>query len=255
MGRIFNRQGTSLPTSADDSRLEGWYHTIELGNGLVTKGVYDHRPVIDLFGIPKSLKGMRVLDVGTADGYFAFEMERRGADKVVAVDVDRMGECDWIPRLVRPDRAYIRDIDHWKQRFELAQAMLGSAVERVHCNVYDLCPEVVGTFDLVFCGDLLLHLQNPMKALQQIRTVTAGTAVIETACDEKLEALFPDEPCVLFGARTDEKDLGELNTFWRMNTRALQDMLLYADFADTEPVGTFKVPPVGLPVTSVIART
>jgi tRNA (mo5U34)-methyltransferase len=243
-----------LPQSPDDPILDGWYHTIELGNGMVSKGFYDQRPVIDLYGIPKSLKGMSVLDVGTGDGYFAFEMERRGAAKVVAIDINRVAECDWVPRMIRPDTQAVRDVESWKTHFEIAHTMLGSSVDRVHCNVYDLTPDIVGTFDLVFCGDLLCHLQNPMRALQQIRTVTAGMAVVEVPCDERLETLFPDQPFLRFGARTDEDDIGEHNTFWRMNTRALEDMLLYANFSSTEPVGTFKVPPVNLPVTSVIGR-
>src|SRR5436853_5052530 len=88
-----------LPTKPDDARLQGWYHTIELGNGLVSKGAYDLRSVVDCYGIPKSLRGKEVLDVATGDGFFAFEMERREADRVVAIDVARVGDCDWTPRM------------------------------------------------------------------------------------------------------------------------------------------------------------
>ena len=88
-----------LPTRPDDPRLQGWYHTIVLGNGLVSKGAYDLRSVVDCYGIPKSLRGKEVLDVATGDGFFAFEMEQRGADRVVAIDVARVGDCDWTPRM------------------------------------------------------------------------------------------------------------------------------------------------------------
>lgn len=244
----------NLPTSNDDPRLQGWYHTIELGNGLISKGIFDHRSVVDLFGIPKSLEGMRVLDVATADGFFAFEMERRGAAEVVAIDVNRLAECDWVPRMVRPDMASIREAQDWKNRFQIAHALLDSAVERVHCSVYDLSPDIVGTFDLVFCGDLLLHLQCPLQALHGIRSVTKGSAIIETPYDHQLETAFPDEPYLRFGSRHVETDLGSTNTFWLMNTRALEDMMLYADFASVGPFGKFVVPP-GLAVTAVIGRT
>lgn len=253
--KYLNDQGrTGLPTSPDDPLLEGWYHTIELGNGLVSKGIFDHRSVVDLYGIPESLEGMRVLDVATGDGFFAFEMERRGAAKVVAIDVNRIAECDWVPRMIRPDMQQIREAESWKIHFQIAHTLRVSAVERVHCSVYDLSPDIVGTFDLVFCGDLLLHLQNPMKALQRIRSVARGSVIIETPYDYQLETTFPDQPFLRFGSRHVEKDLGEQNTFWLMNTRALEDMLLYADFSSTEPVGKFNVPP-GLAVTSVIGRT
>ena len=64
-----------------------WYHTIDLGNGIVTPGVYDLRSLLQYYGIPESLAGKAVLDIGTASGFFAFEFERRGASVVVATDV------------------------------------------------------------------------------------------------------------------------------------------------------------------------
>ena len=45
-----------------------WYHTIELPGGVVTPGVYDHRPLLPHYGIPDDLTGKRVLDVATFDG-------------------------------------------------------------------------------------------------------------------------------------------------------------------------------------------
>ena len=44
---------------------------------------------------PQSLRGKRCLDVGTYDGFWAFEMERRGAAEVVAVDVLDHARWDW----------------------------------------------------------------------------------------------------------------------------------------------------------------
>src|SRR5437660_12337372 len=61
-----------------------WYHTLDLGYGVVTKGMFDHRPALHRYLIPSDLSGMRCLDIGTMDGFWAFEMERRGAAEVVA---------------------------------------------------------------------------------------------------------------------------------------------------------------------------
>jgi 2-polyprenyl-3-methyl-5-hydroxy-6-metoxy-1,4-benzoquinol methylase len=63
-----------------------WYHTIDLGNGVQTRGTFDLRPHLDKYGIPRDLTGKRVLDIGRASGFFSFEFERRGAD-VTATDV------------------------------------------------------------------------------------------------------------------------------------------------------------------------
>src|SRR5258708_32045839 len=71
------------------------YHTLELGDGVVTKGMFDHRPVLDRYPIPEDLSGLRCLDVATMDGYWAFEMERRGAESVTALDLENPEDLDW----------------------------------------------------------------------------------------------------------------------------------------------------------------
>ena len=243
-----------LPTSPDDPRLDGWYHTIDLGNGLLPKARFDHRSIVDCYDIPKSLKGKTVLDVATADGFFAFEMERRGADRVVAMDVARLGDCDWVPRM-KVQIGAIYDNSSWPARFRLAHAMRNSKVEYKPCSVYDLSPYTVGTFDIVFCGDLLLHLQHPMAALHAIRSVTRDMAIIETVLDPSLEEAFPGQPILRFGYPGEEVQAGENNSYWMFTTSALQKMLAYADFPDTEPQGSFLLPPTGPTGTAVVAYT
>jgi SAM-dependent methyltransferase len=232
-----------LPTSPDDPRLEDWYHTIELGDGLVSKGAYDHRPVVDRFGLPVSLEGKTALDVGTANGFWAFEMERRGADRVVAVDVARWGDFDWLP-WIKESMGPSSD-QSLQERFELARAMRGSSVEHVVCNVYDLSPETVGTFDVVFCGCLLLHLHNPLRALLNISSVTREMAIIATMTEREINQLFPDKPWLSFGHRPeDEVTPGEAGIYWRISTAGLQRLMEYAGFGSTEPLE-----PVDLPST------
>ena len=72
-----------------------WYHTIDLGNGVVTPGLYDTPGECARVPLPASLEGRRCLDIGTADGFWAFEMERRGAAEVVALDIDDPDDYDW----------------------------------------------------------------------------------------------------------------------------------------------------------------
>jgi len=169
------------PHTRDDEALRRdverypWYHTLELGNGVLTKGMFDHRPVLDRYPIPADLSGKRCLDVATMDGYWAFEMERRGAASVVALDLEDPEELDW-PASLRHVSG--RDLDETKaERFALAKQALGSKVERVLLSAYDLSPEL-GMFDFVFCGDLLLHVKDPISPVENIRSVCAGSAVI-----------------------------------------------------------------------------
>src|ERR687892_746614 len=123
-----------------------WYHTQELAPGVVTPGMFDLRPYVDRYGIPADLSGLRVLDVGTFEGFWAFELERRGAE-VIALDVDRIQDLDWPPRL-RPAEDGERG-----EGFRLARDALGSSVDRVGMSIYSATPEALGgRFDLVFCG-------------------------------------------------------------------------------------------------------
>lgn len=54
-----------------------WYHTIDLGGSVETPGYVDWRGYADRI-LPAELRGLRALDVGTYDGFWAFEMEKRG---------------------------------------------------------------------------------------------------------------------------------------------------------------------------------
>ena len=69
-------------------QVEGrqWYHTLELAPGVRTPGWFDLRETAAAL-LPASLAGRRCLDVGTFDGFWAFEMERRGAAEVIAIDI------------------------------------------------------------------------------------------------------------------------------------------------------------------------
>src|SRR5918996_1345053 len=73
-----------------------WYHTLELAPGVETPGWFDLRPIVDRLPWP-DVAGKRCLDVATYDGFLAFEMERRGAAEVVAVDVPDPADWDWPP--------------------------------------------------------------------------------------------------------------------------------------------------------------
>jgi len=64
-----------------------WWHVIEVAPGVLTPGAWDLRRTAERLPWPASLDGLRCLDVGTMDGFWAFELERRGAGDVVAIDL------------------------------------------------------------------------------------------------------------------------------------------------------------------------
>jgi SAM-dependent methyltransferase len=148
-----------------------WYHTIELEPGVVTPGQVDLRQVAAKV-LPDSLEGRRALDVGTFDGFWAFELERRGAE-VVAIDVDRLDSAQWPPTNRERLESQVEEWDMELGRgFAIAAEALGSRVQRVVCDVAELAPDrVPGPFDFVFMGAILLHLRDPVGALERVLSV------------------------------------------------------------------------------------
>src|SRR4051812_6649045 len=105
-----------------------WYHTLELPGGVVTPGEYDLRPVVDRLPWPDSFAGLRCLDVGSRDGFYAFEMERRGAAEVVSLDVDDPAAYH-LPQPVAPGGDPAAEVEAGKRAFEAAHDALGSSVQ------------------------------------------------------------------------------------------------------------------------------
>ena len=151
-----------------------WYHTIDVAPGVSTRGWFDLRHVVDDLPWP-DVRGKRCLDIGTFDGFYAFELERRGAAEVVAVDVEDHLLWDWPPDY-RGD-ALARDPGFSGPPkgagFRLAAALTNSQVDWRPLSIYDLDPAVVGTFDVVVLGSLLLHLRDPLRALEAVRSLVA----------------------------------------------------------------------------------
>ena len=204
-----------------------WYHTLELGDGVVTDGWFDLRPYVDEYGLPERMDGMRALEVGTWDGFWAFEMERRGAE-VLGLDLDDERELDW-PARRRP--ATFSDAPRG-EGFRLAREALGSKVERVVRSVYDATPQELGTFDLVFCGTVLIHLRDQLLALERIADLCSGTFISAEEYD-RLTSLLPF-PATRFRADRDSDVV-----FWQPSVATWKRMLWTAGFDRVEEHGRF----------------
>jgi tRNA (mo5U34)-methyltransferase len=151
-----------------------WYHTLELPGGYVTPGYFDLRSVVDKVPIPKRLDGLRCLDLASSDGFWAFEMARRGAAEVVSVDLDDATRQDWQGGPVR-DSSRAAGSGRAHRAFETARGLFGfDNLERHDLSLYDVSPDALGTFDFVFMGNVLMHLADPGRALMAAATVTRG---------------------------------------------------------------------------------
>ena len=204
-------------------RDHGWYHTLDLP-GYTTSGLFDMRQYVPMYGLPDSLEGKRVLEIGTWDGFWAFELEKRGAAEVVAIDLDDERDLDWPPRRRTPNTDLVRG-----EGFRMAKELFDSKVERVVRSVYHAVPGDLGTFDLVFCGSVILHLRDQLLALERIANlVKPGGQFITAEEYEPVTDLVPF-PVARFRGNRDSAVV-----FWVPSRKAWREMLWYAGFDRVE---------------------
>jgi tRNA (mo5U34)-methyltransferase len=191
-----------------------WWHTIDLGNGVVTAGGDPTPARLPELQIPHDLTGLTVLDIGAWDGFFAFEAERRGARRVLATDSFCWGQGGW----------------GTKAGFELARQALGSHVEDLDIDPLELSPDRIGTFDLVFCFGVLYHMRHPLLALERIFSVTARHLILQTHVD--LTSI--ERPAIAFYPGT---ELNNDPTNWcGPNPAAVMAMLRTVGFTEVKMV-------------------
>lgn len=220
----------------EDVAALDWYHTLELEPGLETPGWFDARPIVDQVPLPAALTGRRCLDVGTFDGFWSFEMERRGASEVIAIDVLDPREWDWP---VGSDPETVAAIGRRKAGgagFELARRCLGSAVERRELSVYDLDRSTIGEFDVVYLGSLLIHLRDPVRALERVRSVCRGDLVLVDNVDLVLSMMHPRKPVAMLEGR-------HRPWWWRANHAGLRQIVESAGFEVIEGPRRLYMPP------------
>jgi tRNA (mo5U34)-methyltransferase len=202
-----------------------WYHTIDLAPGVTTKGMFDLRHALARIPFP-DVRGKRCLDIGTWDGFYAYELERRGAAEVIAVDIPDLREIDYPPEVLA-DTTFDRSHTGAQRRaagFDLLHDLLDSKVTWQGGNIYDLDPADIGTFDVVVAGSLLVHLRDPVRALDAVRKVTKGQFLSIDAIHTPLELRSRKAP--LFQLRGETADF----QWWLANDRGLRHLLHVGGF-------------------------
>ena len=131
------------------------YQDIALPYGLSTGG-YDRSATARAI-FPDDMRGKSVLDLGSKFGYFCFEAVKRGATRVLGVDVD-------------PDSVA-------KAR-QLADC-LGLDVEFALVDIEET--PIRESFDYVLCLNLLHHMKHPIKLLDDLIAITREQLVLELA--------------------------------------------------------------------------
>ena len=135
--------------------LGPWFHNLDL-QGVPTApahflGDYPQVKWRRFAGIvPDDMSGKTVLDIGCNAGFYAMEMKRRGAERVVGLDSD----------------------DEYLAQARFAAEVSDLDIEFRNLSVYDIAA-LGERFDLVIFMGVLYHLRHPLLALDLIHTHVA----------------------------------------------------------------------------------
>lgn len=191
----------------------GLYHSIRLPDGRLPRGAMDmeyQEQRLASFRLPEDLSGRRVLDVGPWDGYFTFEMERRGAE-VTGIDcVDQDTFREW-------------------------RRLMGSKARYEQMEVYEIDPRRPGAFDIVLFLGVLYHLKYPPQGLEKICAVTRDVCIIDTVVVDGaawLEGKRPPIPVLEFYERNELA--GQFDNWYGPTVSAVEALARAAGFARTE---------------------
>ncbi len=141
-----------------------WWHEIPLAPNLQTRA--NHAPY--RLGLPKKFhiqdfdfSGKSVLDIGVNDGFYSFWAEAHGAERLVGVD----------------DLSQLR---RGMENIDFIRRKLGSKLEFLNMNCYDVSPRTVGGFDVVMMFGVLYHLIHPMLGIEKACSVCKSDFFLET---------------------------------------------------------------------------
>ena len=220
--------------SAAVEALGPWFQNIDLGHGITTAPdhflgdypAFKYRRFAD--ALPADLTAKSVLDIGCNAGFYAIEMARRGAGRVLGIDSD--------PRYLDQAR--------------LAAGALGfPQIEFAQCDVYDVAA-LGERFDLVIFMGVLYHLRHPLLALDLIREHVADDRLLfqtmQQGSAERYEAPadhpfhmpgtfdppgYFDDPAYPKLHFIEQAFAGDWSNWWAPNAAASQAMLRAAGFA------------------------
>jgi 2-polyprenyl-3-methyl-5-hydroxy-6-metoxy-1,4-benzoquinol methylase len=185
----------------------GWYYSVELLPGLVTRGVYPP----DLPMLPRlmlrrcELAGADCLDLGCMEGLIPVLMRRGGAAGVLGVDA----------------------IDHCLEKLDAVRHYYGAEFEyRSVGLMYDLAGKLGGRgFDLINCSGLLYHVFSPLAVLCGVRPLLRRGGLLIVSTNVTVED----------GYAMEFNDAGRLqaepNTFWYLSVRLFDYLLRYLRLA------------------------
>jgi tRNA (mo5U34)-methyltransferase len=187
-----------------------WFHSIDVGNGVITPGFKSHEmcnaEAGTIFSYP--VKGKTVLDIGAWDGFFSFEAERRGASRVLATDHFCWSGPGWGNQ----------------DGFKWVREATGSKVEDLDIDPMQITPEAVGEFDVVLLSGVIYHVRDPLSVIERAARVTKECLIIESWL---MPTDDPDPTMLFVNGMEFNKDP---TNFYLPNRAAVVAMMKYCGF-------------------------
>jgi tRNA (mo5U34)-methyltransferase len=197
-----------------------WWHSIPLiseeGNTYVTNGIVNHcseEIATKRFGMPESLEGKTVLDIGCWDGYFSFLAEKRKAHYVLGIDM--LQGCS--------------HQEQGTQGFEFAKKALNSSVLFQKKSLEEFAIKTLSLFDVTLYYGVLYHVENPISELKHLSKVTKEYTLIETAISQN-----NNEPRPYWEFKHGFDN--DPTNFWYPNLLGLASALIYVGFESMEVI-------------------
>lgn len=146
--------------------LKEWRQRIHLYDDIYTPGTrceYEW----DLCKMPDKLSNQTFIDVGSNDGMMSFLAEQKGAKEVTSVDL-----------YINDDATNLDMTNGWSiNRIQKVKSFKKSTISILPCSIYNLAT-LNKKYDIVYCGNVIAWLDNPIEALKQLGSLTNKTLII-----------------------------------------------------------------------------
>ncbi|MGD9616446.1 MAG: class I SAM-dependent methyltransferase [Alphaproteobacteria bacterium] len=194
-----------------------WFHSIDLGNGLITEGKKSSEIMrVEFEGVfgKTDLRGKTVLDIGAWNGAFSLEAHRRGAASVTALDHFTWTHPGFKGRASFDFMARVTGIDFKTIELDLDATPLDMSSVPPH--------------DVVLFLGVFYHLRDPIAPLRQIAGIAREVLILESYVEQFPE---PRPAMVFFPGR---ELAGDPTNWWAPNSACVHALLQMVGFARVE---------------------
>jgi len=196
-----------------------WFHSIDLGGGVVTSGNKSlelMKSEAELFFSSVDLNGKSFLDVGAWNGGFSLEAARRGAASVTGID-----NYTWNHPQYRG-----------RETYDLVSEATDSHFEAVDINLDapQLSLNHLGQFDIVLFAGVFYHLQDPLAATREVAALAREVLILET----HIESIPEERPAMVYFPGAENAD--DPTNWWGPNVALIRALLTTTGFARVDVI-------------------